>query len=88
MVVDEELVAVLVAGVAEPLHGLVFEQRFGIAESAELQLVGPDVLGEIAPRDARLAGFEHQDGHSALGQLLGHPAAARSRTDDEGVIDP
>ena len=50
MVVDEELVAILVAGVAEPLHGLAFEQRFGVAEAAELQLVGPDVLGEIACR--------------------------------------
>ena len=85
MVVHEKLVAVFVAGVAQALHGLVFEERLRVTEAAELQLIGPDVLREVARGEARRAGFEHQDQHPALGQFLGHPTAARARTDDQCV---
>ena len=85
-VVDEELVAVVVAGVAEPLDGLVFEQLFLIAEAAVLELVGPDVFGEVAGGHARRAGLEHQNFDALFGQFLGDPAAARAGADHDHVI--
>ena len=85
-IVDEELMAVFVAGVTQPLHRLVLEQALLIAEAAELQLVGPDVLSEIARRDARRSSFEHEHGESTLGHLLGDPSATGAGTDDEHFI--
>ena len=48
MVVDEELVAELVARVAEPLNGLALEQSLTVTEAAKFNLLRPDVLGEVA----------------------------------------
>ena len=53
VIVDEKLMTVVIAGVAKPLHRLVLEQSLLIAEPAKFQLVGPDVLGEIAGRHPR-----------------------------------
>ena len=39
MIVDEELVAVLVASVQEPLDGLVFEQHLLVSEAPKLEPV-------------------------------------------------
>ena len=44
------------------------------------------MLGEVALRDARRSGLEHQYLGALLAQNLGHPAAARPRADDDGVI--
>ena len=76
VIVDEELMTVVIAGVAQPLHRLVLEQPLLIAKPAEFQLVGPDVLGEIASRHPGRAGFEHEHPETALGDFLGDPAAA------------
>jgi hypothetical protein len=86
VIVDEELMTVVVAGVAKPLQRLVLEQPLLIAEPAKFQLVGPDVLGEIAGRHSGRSGFEHEHAEAALGDLLGDPAAARTRPDDEHVV--
>ena len=86
-IVDEELVAVFVAGVTQALHGLRLEQALLVAKAAELQLVGPDVFGEIACGDARRSSFEHDDGESALGQLFGDPSATGAGTDDQHFMD-
>ena len=79
--------AVFVAGVAEPLDGLVFKQRSLISEAAEFQLVGPDVLGKVPGGKARRTRLEHQHFHSVFSQLLGNPASAGSRADHEGVVN-
>src|SRR5215217_4814759 len=50
VIVYEKLMTVVIAGIAEPLHRLVLEQSLLIAEPAKLQLVGPDMLGEIPGR--------------------------------------
>src|SRR4030095_12906066 len=86
VIVDEKLMTVVIAGVAKPLHRLVLEQSLLIAEPAKFQLVGPDVLGEIAGRHSGRSGFEHEHAEATLGDLLGDPAAARTRPDDEHVI--
>ena len=86
-IVDEELMAVFVAGVTQALHRLRLEQALLVAKAAELQLVGPDVLGEIARGDARRSSFEHDDGESALGQLFGDPSATGAGTDDQHFMD-
>ena len=51
-IVDEELMTVVVAGVAEALDRLIFQEALLISEAAEFQLIGPDVFGEIASGDA------------------------------------
>ncbi len=86
VVVHEKLVAVLVAGVAEPLHRLVLDQLLLIAEAPVLELVRPDVLGEVARRHARRPGLQHQNAQPTLGRFLGHPSAARTRPDDEDIV--
>src|SRR5205085_2173351 len=58
-VIHEELVTVLVAGIAQALYRLGAQQLRLISEAAKLQLVGPDVFGEIASRHAGRPGFEH-----------------------------
>src|SRR5207253_13263 len=63
-IVDEELAAVIVAGVTEPLQRLLLEKFFLVAEAAVAQLVGPDVLGEVARRHAWRTGLEHQHFHA------------------------
>ena len=47
-IVDEELVAILIGGIAKALHRLIFKRGFLIAETAEFQLIRPGVLGEVA----------------------------------------
>ena len=86
-IVDEELMAVFVAGVAQALHRLRLKQALLVAKAAELQLVGPDVFGEIACRYTRRASFEHNHGDSALGQLFGDPSATSAGTDDQHFMD-
>ena len=87
VVIDEELVAVIVAGIAETLDRLVFEQLFLIAEAAVFKLEGPDVLGKIAGGNARRSSFEHEHFHALFGQLLGHPATACAGSHYDHVID-
>src|SRR5579872_158495 len=84
-VVDEELVAVVVAGVAQTLHRLVFEQALLIPEAAEFELIWPDVFGEVASRNSGRARLEHQDGEPALGNFFGNPAAAGPGADHQNV---
>ena len=85
-VVYEELVAVFIAGVTEALHGLRCEQALLVAEAAEFQLVGPDVLGEITGGNARWPSLEHQDANPAFAQFLGDPSAAGSGSDDQNFV--
>ena len=85
--VNKELVAVFVAGVAQPLHGLIRQQRFLISKTAELQLVGPNVFREVTRRDARRAGFQHENGQAMLSQFFSHPAAAGAGPDDDGIVN-
>src|SRR3954471_8962854 len=80
-VIDEKLMAVLIAGIAEALYRLVLQQAALIAESAEFELVRPHVFGEIASRNARRSGLEHQDRQATLSYFFGAPAAAGARTD-------
>ena len=56
-VVDEELMAVLVTGITQTLDGLCAQKLLLIAETAEFQLIGPYVLGEVARRDTRRSRF-------------------------------
>jgi hypothetical protein len=56
-VVDEELMAVLVTGITQALDGLCAQKLLLIAETAELQLIGPYVLGEVARRDTGRSRF-------------------------------
>jgi hypothetical protein len=86
-IVDEELMAVFIARVTETLHRLRLEQALLVAKAAVLQLVRPDVLGEIACGEARRSSFEHNHGESALGQLFGDPSATSARTDDQHFMD-
>ena len=86
-IVDEKLVAVFVAGVTQALHGLRLQQALLIAEAAELQLIRPDVLGEIASRNARRSSLKHDHGETAFSEFLGNPSAARTGTDDQGFVD-
>ncbi len=48
MVVDEELVAEFIARIAEPLDRLALEQSLTVTEATKFDLIGPDVLGEVA----------------------------------------
>ena len=73
-VADEELMAVLIAGIAEALYWLVLQQAALIAEAAKFELVRPHVLGEIASRNARRSGFEHQDRQVRARLLLWRPS--------------
>jgi hypothetical protein len=86
-IVDEELMAVFVAGVTQALHRLRLEQALLVAKAAELQLVRPDVFSEIARGDARRPSFEYDHGESALGQLFGDPSATGAGTDDQHFMD-
>src|SRR5450755_180533 len=52
-VVNEELVRVLVAGIAKPLDRLLDGQRSAVPKTPKLELVLPDMLSEIARRDTR-----------------------------------
>jgi hypothetical protein len=65
-IVNEELVTVFVAGVTHTLDGLRLQKALLVAEAAKLQLVGPNVLGEIAGGDARRSGLKHDDGEAAF----------------------
>ena len=86
-IVDEELMAIFVAGVTQTLHRLRLEQALLVAKAAELQLVGPDVFSKIARGDARRSSFEHDNGESALGQLFSDPSATGAGTDDQHFMD-
>jgi hypothetical protein len=55
-------------------------------EPAKFQLVGPDVFRGVAGRHSGRPGFEHEHAEATLGDLLGRPAAARTRPDDEDVM--
>ena len=84
-IVDEELMAVLVARVAEALHGLILKKSPLISEAAKFQLVRPHVLGEIPGGNARRPGLQHQDRETTLRDFFGYPAATGSRTDHQHV---
>jgi hypothetical protein len=86
-IVDEELMAVFVAGITQALHWLRLQQALLVAKTSELQLVGPDVFGEIACGDTRRSSFEHDDAESALGQLFGDPSATGAGTDNQHFMD-
>ena len=85
MVVNEELVAVLIAGKTQPLNGLAFEERLPIAETTELYLIRAHMLSEVAGRYARRSGLQHQDAHALLGKLLGYPATTGAGADNYRV---
>ena len=87
MVVDEKLVAEFIARKAQPLHGLIFEEGLLIAEPAKLDLIRPDMLGEVARGHAWRPRFEQEHRHALLTKLFGHPAAAGARTDDHRIVD-
>src|SRR5579859_684940 len=84
-IVDEELVAIVVACVAEALHGLVFEQALLIAEAAEFELIRPDVFGEVARGNSGRTGLEHQHAEPALRNFFGDPPAAGPGADHQNV---
>ena len=86
-IVDEELVAVFVAGVAQALHRLCLEQALLVAETAELQLVGPDMLGEIARGGPGRSRFKHEYADPAFGEFFGDPSAAGAGADDHHLMD-
>jgi len=77
-IIHEELMTVLVAGIAQALDGLGAQKLLLIPEAAKFQLVGPNMFGEIAGRHAWRSRLQHQDGQATLGQFLGDPAATRS----------
>ena len=86
VVTDEKVLAIFVATVAKALDGLILQPFSFIPEPAILQLIGPDVLGEIVGRKAGRPCLEHQDFHSLFGQLFGHPATAGAGSDHDYVV--
>src|SRR4029077_17865130 len=86
-IIDEKLMAIFVAGIAEALHRLILEKPLLIAEAAKLQLIRPDVLGKVAGGNPRRAGFEHDDIEAALGEFFGHPSATGTGTNDDHFVD-
>jgi hypothetical protein len=86
-IVDEELMAEFVTGVAETLHGLRFQKAPLIAEASEFQLIRPNVLGEVACGDTRRSAFKHGDLNPALGEFLGNPASTGTGADDEDLVN-
>ena len=85
-IIDKELMAVLVAGVAEALHGLSLKKPPLISEAAKFQLVRPHVLGEIPGGNARRPGLQHQHFGSAQSQDIRALAPGSAGPDDEDVI--
>jgi hypothetical protein len=69
-------VTVLVARVAQALHGLRPQQPLLVTKAAKFQLVRPNMLGEVTRRNARRSGFEHNDTKASLRCFFGHPSAA------------
>ena len=87
VIVNKKLMTELVARVAKPLDGLAVKQRLTVAKAAKLDLIRPDVFGEVTRGQPWWPGFQHEDEHALLGQLLGHPAATRTRADNQRVVD-
>ena len=87
MIIYKELMAVLVAGVTETLHRLVFEHLPLIPEAPVANLIRPRVLGKVPARNARRPSFEHEHFHTLFGEFFCDPAAARSRADNKSVVD-
>src|SRR5262249_53362012 len=85
-VVDEELAAPLVAGVALALGGLVPLLPGAVGPAAEMELPGLDVHRVVGGGIGRAAGLEDQRAQAVLGQLLGGPAAADAGADDDGIV--
>ena len=78
VVVDEELVAVFIAGVTESLNGLVREQLPLISKTPVTNLIRPGMFGEVSGRNARRPSLKHENIHASLGEFFGHPSAACS----------
>src|SRR5579862_1087998 len=86
-IVNEEMVIVLIDGVAQSLHRLLLEEGLGIAKSPKAKTIGPHMLCEIMLRGARGTRLQHQHFGALFAEDFGHPAAARSGADDNGVVN-
>ena len=86
-VVDEKLMTIFVAGVAEPLYGLIPQECLLISEAAVTHAVRPDMLSEIAGGTPWRSGFEDQHFHALLCEGLSDPAAAGAGTYYECVVE-
>ena len=75
------------SGGAEGLQNSIMFWGFLIAEPPELDLIRPDVLGEVARGQARRARFEQEHRHALLAKLFGDPAAAGARADNYRIVD-
>ncbi len=85
-IVDEELGAVLVAGVAAPLDRLFPFHPGPVAPAPELHLPRLHVLHVIPAGDDVPSRLQHYRAEPLLAELLGGPAAADPRPDDDGVV--
>ena len=86
-VVDEELPAHLVAGVALALHGLLGRERLAVVPAPVRHAVRRHVFGVVPFRDDHGPRLEHQRAEAEFGEFLRGPAAGDPRADDDRVPD-